>query len=101
MVDKFRAFFVILLMASPAQAADVLICTGRLSETTRMAYIVDHSAGHTCIVNLRDFPPDHDPMQPCSVGDICRVTGRGQSRDDTGKIYVFDEINDVKREEVH
>ena len=63
-----------------------------------MAYIVDQSAGYTCIVNLRSF--DHDPMRPCSVGDICRVTGRGHSGS-TDKIYVIDEINDVNRGEAH
>ena len=61
-----------------------------------MAYIVDHSAGYTCIVSLRGF--DHDPMLPCSAGGICRVTGRGHSRDSTDKIYVIDEIKSVNKE---
>ena len=80
------------LLAAPAGAAEVVTCTGKLSETPRLAVVVD-PAGYTCTVDLRGA--GHDPMRPCSVGDICRLTGRGHRSGSTGKTYAIDEIIDV------
>jgi hypothetical protein len=80
------------LLASPAQAAEVITCTGKLSETATLAVIADPS-GHTCSVDLRGS--GHDPMRPCSVRDICRLTGHGHHTGSTGRTYAIDEIIDV------
>jgi hypothetical protein len=80
------------LLALPAQAAEVITCTGKLSETAILAVVVD-PAGHTCTVSLRGA--GHDPMRPCSVGDVCRLTGRGHRAGTTGKTYSIDDIIDV------
>jgi hypothetical protein len=78
-----------LLMPLPVQAAEVLTCTGRLSETRTMAVVVD-PAGYTCTVDMRGA--GHDPMRPCAVGDKCRLTGRGHRTGTAGKSYAIDEI---------
>jgi hypothetical protein len=80
------------LSALPAQAAEVITCTGKLSETETLAVIVD-PAGYTCTVGLRGA--GHDPMRPCSVGDVCRLTGRGHRTGTTGKTYAIDQIIDL------
>jgi hypothetical protein len=69
--------------------AEVITCTGKLSETAILAVVVD-PAGYTCTVDLRGAR--HDPMRPCSVGDVCRLTGRGHRAGTAGKTYAIDEI---------
>ena len=87
-----RGPLLVALLVSPAQAAEVITCTGKLSETATLAVDVD-PAGYTCTVDLRGA--GHDPMRPCSVGDVCRLTGRGHRAGTTGKTYAIDEIIDV------
>jgi hypothetical protein len=77
------------MLAAKAEAAEVITCTGKLSETATVAVVVD-PAGYTCTIDLRGA--GHDPMRPCSVGDVCRLTGRGHRAGTTGKTYAIDEI---------
>lgn len=83
------AYLLIAMLAAKAEAAEVITCTGKLSETATVAVVVD-PAGYTCTVDLRGA--GHDPMRPCSVGDVCRLTGRGHRAGTTGKTYAIDEI---------
>jgi hypothetical protein len=75
--------------ATTSAAAEVITCTGKLSETSTLAVVVD-AAGYTCTVDMRGS--GHDPMRPCSVGDNCQITGRGHRSGTTGKTYAIDEI---------
>ena len=88
----FSYLTTVVLLALPAQAAEIMTCTGKLSETAILAVVVD-PAGYTCTVSLRGA--GHDPMRPCSVGDVCRLTGRGHRAGTAGKTYSIDEIIDV------
>jgi hypothetical protein len=90
--DMNHVLLLAALSALPAQAAEVITCTGKLSETETLAVIVD-PAGYTCTVGLRGA--GHDPMRPCSVGDVCRLTGRGHRTGTTGKTYAIDQIIDL------
>jgi hypothetical protein len=84
-----HALLLVAMLIPSAQAAEVITCTGKLSETATLAVVVD-PAGYTCTVHLRGS--GHDPMRPCSVGDACRLTGRGHRTGTTGKTYVIDQI---------
>jgi hypothetical protein len=46
------------------QAAEVVTCTGWLSETDTLAVVTD-PAGYTCVVSMRGA--GHDPKRPCAV----------------------------------
>src|SRR5437879_4673948 len=87
-IKSTRALLLLFItLASPGQAAEVITCTGKLSETAKLAVIVD-PAGYTCTVDLRGA--GHDPMRPCTVGEHCRLTGRGHRTGSTGKTYAID-----------
>jgi hypothetical protein len=84
---------------------NVVTCTGTLIDVWLkpkaewpLAVIYDASGGYTCSIDRTGAR--HDPMRPCSAGEMCRVTGIYQKlRDQTYAIQTIINLNNFPDEQ--
>ena len=84
-----------------AQPPDrTITCTGLLIDVAMrprvytLAVIYD-AAGYTCTVDRSAWR--HDPMKPCSMGDMCRLVGTYSRKVDTN--YFIERISTIDKAE--
>ncbi|MGA8968576.1 MAG: hypothetical protein WB499_05070 [Pseudolabrys sp.] len=90
------------IIATPihAQPPDrTITCTGMLIDVAMrpkvwsLAVIYDATGGYTCTVDRS--ASRHDPMKPCSMGDMCRLVGTYSRKVDTN--YFIDRIGTIDK----
>ena len=79
---------VMVAASTHAQPPDrTITCTGLLIDVAMrpkvytLAVIYDAAGGYTCTVDRSAWR--HDPMKPCSMGDVCRLVGTCSRKVDT------------------
>ncbi|MGA8749023.1 MAG: hypothetical protein WB563_09540 [Pseudolabrys sp.] len=85
-----------------AQPPDrTITCTGLLIDVAMrpkvwsLAVIYDAAGGYTCTVDRS--ASRHDPMKPCSMGDMCHLVGTYSRKVDTN--YFIDRISTIDKPE--
>ena len=94
----------VVIAATPGYAQkpdNTVTCTGILIDVAMrpkvwsLAVIYDAAGGYTCMVDRSNSR--HDPMRPCSMGDMCHLVGTYSRKIDT--TYVIDRISTIDKVE--
>ena len=94
----------VVIAATPGYAQkpdNTVTCTGVLIDVAMrpkvwsLAVIYDAAGGYTCMVDRSNSR--HDPMRPCSMGDMCHLVGTYSRKIDT--TYVIDRISTINKVE--
>ena len=92
------------ITATPIRAQPpnrTITCTGLLIDVAMrpkvwsLAVIYDAAGGYTCTVDRS--ASRHDPMKPCSMGDMCHLVGTYSRKVDTN--YFIDRISTIDKPE--